>query len=326
MNIEQFRKSRQLDWETLAALSSRSRADLHRLSPEEVRRLGELYRAATSDLALAQRDFPRHPVTAYLNHLVGQAHASIYRGEPLAVSRLRDFFTTGFPRAYRAALPFVVTATLLFVLPALAAGVSTALDPNSGYWLLPAGYGALLETIAEQELWTDIPVGDRPYASAFIMTNNIQVSFLAFGGGMLAGLLTIWVMVFNGLMLGGLTGATLHYGVGFELWTFVIGHGMIELSVIFIAGGAGLMLGWALLRPGWLRRRDALMVAGKQAVKLLVGCVPLLVVAGLIEGFLSPAETVSWPLKWGVGLGTGLALHLYLLLAGRGEATTASAP
>ncbi len=316
MNADQFRDSRRRFWQELSSLVARSRAGIQRLSPEDVASLGQLYRATASDLALAQRDFPRHPVTAYLNHLVGQAHAIIYRGEPFTLSRVRRFFTAGFPRVYRECLPFILVAALLMLLPALVAGLSIALEPASARWLLPAEQYALLEEIEKQDLWTDIPVNDRPYASAFIMTNNIRVAFLAFGGGMLAGMLTLWVVVLNGLILGGLTGATLHYGIAFDLWTFVIGHGMIELTVIIIAGGAGLRLGWAILRPGWLRRRDALMLASRRAVRLLAGCVPLLVIAGLIEGFISPAAGLPWVVKWTVGLGTGLMLHLYLLFAG----------
>jgi uncharacterized membrane protein SpoIIM required for sporulation len=124
-------------------------------------------------------------------------------------------------------------------------------------------------------------------------------------------------MIQNGLILGGLTGLTAHYGVGFELWTFVIGHGVIELSVICMAGGAGLMLGWALIRPGLLRRRDALILAARKAVQLLAGGIPLLVVAGLIEGFISPAEDIAVWFKWAVGLGSGVVLYTYVIFAGR---------
>jgi uncharacterized membrane protein SpoIIM required for sporulation len=176
---------------------------------------------------------------------------------------------------------------------------------------------SLIPIIQEKELWVDIPVADRPYASSFIMTNNIRVSFLAFGSGVTGGLLTLWILVQNGLMLGGLLGVTTYYGVGFELATFVIGHGVIELSVIFIAGGSGLMLGWALLRPGLMRRRDALMIAAQKSIWLLTGAVPFLVVAGLIEGFISPAETIPWPVKWAVGIGSGILFYGYLLLGGR---------
>jgi uncharacterized membrane protein SpoIIM required for sporulation len=175
----------------------------------------------------------------------------------------------------------------------------------------------LIPSIERKELWTNIPVAERPYASTFIMQNNIQVAFLAFGGGMLAGLYTVWTLVFNGLILGGLTGLTAHYGIGFDLWTFVIGHGVIELSVIGIAGGSGLMLGWAMLMPGLLRRRDALALAARRSVRLVIGCVPLLVIAGTIEGFISPSTALPWPAHWAIGLGSGALLYAYLLLAGR---------
>ena len=133
------------------------------------------------------------------------------------------------------------------------------------------------------------------------------------------GILTLWIMVFNGLLLGGITGLTIHHGIGFELWTFVIGHGVIELSVIVMAGGAGLMLGWSLINPGLLRRRDALAIAARKSVKLVVGCVPLLIIAGLIEGFISPAGGIHWSFKWGFGIFSGILLYAYLLLAGRSQ-------
>jgi len=182
---------------------------------------------------------------------------------------------------------------------------------------LPAQAHELIPMIERQELWTNIAIQERPYASAFIMRNNIQVAILAFGGGILAGILTLGLMIFNGLLLGGVTGLTIRHNVGFELWTFVIGHGVIELSVIFIAGGSGLMLGWALLQPGLLRRRDALTVAARKSVRLIVGCIPLLVIAGVIEGFISPAESIPWAVKWGTGLISGVILYSYLLLTGR---------
>jgi uncharacterized membrane protein SpoIIM required for sporulation len=118
-------------------------------------------------------------------------------------------------------------------------------------------------------------------------------------------------------MIGTLTGLTAFHGIGFELWTFVIGHGVIELSVIFMAGGSGLMLGWAILRPGLLRRRDALAQAARKAVYLLLGAVPWLGVAGTIEGFISPNENIAIPVKWVVGIVSGILLYSYLSLAGR---------
>lgn len=319
MNVENFYQSRQNDWKQLTELLERSQRALEQLSPEDVKMLGKLYRAVTSDLAVAQREFPNHRVTAYLNQLVARGHAVVYRSQPLAFKRLIHFATRGFPRTFRQTFPFTLTAMLLLILPALAAGLLTNWQPEAAVWLLPPQVQSLIPQIEDQDLWTDIPIEERPYASAFIMTNNIQVSFLAFSGGVTAALFTVYAMIFNGLLIGGLLGLTSHYDVGFELGTFMVGHGVIELTTIFIAGGSGLMLGWAIIHPGLLRRRDALTLAARKALRLILGCVPLLVIAGIIEGFISPNENLAWPIKWGVGALTGLLLYSYLLLAGRGK-------
>jgi uncharacterized membrane protein SpoIIM required for sporulation len=305
------------DWQALSNLLDQAERELSQLSPADVDDLGRLYRIATSDLALAKRDFPRHPVAAFLNQLVARGHAVLYRAEPLALRRIWRFMTAGFPQVYRETLPFILAATLLFFVPALLAGAAIWIEPSASRYLLPPQVADLHEMIARGELWTEIPVNERPYTSSFIMRNNLQVAFLAFGSGILAGLYTVWIMVYNGLIIGGLTGLTAHYGLGFDLWTFVIGHGVIELSVITMAGGMGLMLGWAILKPGLLRRQDALRLAAGRAVRLVIGCIPLLVLAGLIEGFISPNENIPWLLKWAVGLGSGGLLYAYLLLAGR---------
>ena len=317
MRVDEFYQNRKKDWDQLDKLIARSQRNVAQLSPEEIQVLAALYRAVTSDLALAQRDFPRQSVTAYLNSLVGRAHSMIYRDEPLAFKRLIEFLKSGFPRLYREVFPFILIAMLMFTIPAVAVGISTWVAPDTATVLLPADVQDLIPGIQQKDLWTKIPIEERPYASAFIMQNNIQVAFLAFGSGITGGLLTLWVLVTNGLSLGGLLGLTTHYGVGFELGTFVIGHGVIELSVIFMSGGAGLMIGWAILHPGLRRRWDALAEAARKSVRLLVMAVPLLVVAGTIEGLISPAENISWPIKWAVGIGSGIALYSYLFLAGR---------
>ncbi len=317
MRADQFYESRRDEWRRLEKLLAQCQKDIRQLAAAQVEELGSLYRAAASDLAVAQRDFPAHRVTAYVNQLVARAHAIIYQNEPLAFQRLRHFVVAGFPGAFRAALPFIVAAMLMFVLPAVLAGISTAWNPASARWWLPSDAHNLIPMIEEQSLWTDIPIKERPYASSFIMQNNIQVAFLAFGSGILGCLPTVGIMISNGLLIGGITGLTVHYRVGFDLWTFVIGHGVIELGMIFIAGGSGLMLGWAVIWPGLLSRRDALALAGRNAVRLVVGCVPLLIVAGLIEGFISPAEQIPWFVKWGIGLFSGVLVYGYLLFSGR---------
>jgi len=317
MRADEFYQSRKRDWEALSHLLDLSQKDMSRLTETQVRDMARLYRAVTSDLALAKRDFPRNEIAAYLNQLVARAHAVVYRSEPLALKRLWHFAFIGFPRLFRATWIFTFIAALFFILPAVASAISVYSRPETVTLLLPPGSQHLISTVEDKKLWIDIPVEERPYISAFIMRNNIQVSFLAFGSGLTAGLMTLWVLFMNGLIIGSLTGLTAFHGIGFELWTFVIGHGVIELTVIFIAGGSGLMLGWAILRPGLMRRRDALAQAAQKSVYLLLGAVPWLVVAGAIEGFISPNEDIAIPIKWTVGIMSGVLLYSYLLLAGR---------
>lgn len=317
MRVDEFYQSRKGDWETLSKLLDQSQKDMRGLSEAQVRDMARLYRATTSDLALAKRDFPRNEVTVYLNQLVARAHAVVYRSEPLALKQLWYFATVGFPRLFREAWIFTFIAAAFFILPGVASGVVTYLRPESATLLLPPEAHPLIGTVEHKELWVDIPVEERPYTAVFIMRNNIQVSFLAFASGLTAGVLTLWILFFNGLIIGTLSGLTSFHGIGFELWTFVIGHGVIELTIIFISGGSGLMLGWAILRPGLMRRRDALAQAARKAVYLLLGAVPWLVVAGTIEGFISPNENIPIPVKWMVGIGSGMILYSYLLLAGR---------
>lgn len=315
--MDEFYQSRKNDWGALSHLLDQSQKDMRGLSESQVRDLARLYRAATSDLALAQRDFPRNEITLYLNQLVARAHAVVYRSEPLALKRLLRFATTDFPRLFRETWIFTFIAALLFIIPGIVSGMVVYTRPETVTLLLPAGSQRVISTVEDKELWIDIPVDERPYTASFIMQNNIRVSFLAFASGLTAGLMTFWVLFFNGLIIGTLTGFTAFHGLGFELWTFVIGHGVIELSIIFMAGGSGLMLGWAILRPGLMRRRDALAQAAQKAVYLLLGAVPWLVVAGTIEGFISPSETIAIPIKWTVGIVSGIFLYSYLLLAGR---------
>jgi uncharacterized membrane protein SpoIIM required for sporulation len=164
--------------------------------------------------------------------------------------------------------------------------------------------------------WTDIQPDVRPGMATLIFTNNIQVAFLAFSGGVLVGLGTVYVLVSNGLALGGVLGAAQFYGVAPLLWSFISPHGYLELTCIVIAGAAGLMLGDALLRPGLLLRREALAQAARQAVELVVGAAPVLVVAGLIEGFVSPSE-LPVAVKLAFGPIVGVALYALLLTVGQ---------
>jgi uncharacterized membrane protein SpoIIM required for sporulation len=317
MLAEDFIAAKKPNWERLTKLLDKSQiGGLALLSADELNELGRLYRSATSDLAVARRDFPTHRVAEYLNGLVARAHAAVYQGRAARRRGILDFFAVTFPRTFRATWAYTLAAFLMFLLPALVSFTIAYRDPTAGAALMPGIEERIQDIRNKHEWWTTINEQGRSASASLIMTNNIQVAIIAFAGGMLLGVLTLYILVQNGLMLGIIAGASQALGFAANLWGFVAAHGMIELSVIFIAGGAGLQLGWSVVRPGLLTRRSALVLAARRAAQLLLGCVPLLVIAGTIEGFISPSN-LPLVVKLGVSLTSGVLLYGYLLLAGR---------
>jgi uncharacterized membrane protein SpoIIM required for sporulation len=316
MNADTFLQQRRPAWERMENLLATLRRSPQSLSAQELEEFGRLYRAATSDLALAQRDFPQAQVTQYLNQLVGGAHAALYRGEPLRRQQLRDLYARRFPQLYRKLLPYTAAAFALFLLAAVAAFFAVWAVPDRIYVVEGPGIAPLVDQVEQGELWTEIEPEVRSAASSLILTNNIQVMFLTFAGGMTAGLFTAWILLSNGMHLGAIFGLLQSHGLAGGLGEFVVAHGFIELSVIFLAGGCGLYIGDGLLRPGLYSRQAVLRHRARESGLAILACIPLLVLAGLIEGFISPSG-LPWPVKGLVGVGTGSALYWYWLRAGR---------
>jgi uncharacterized membrane protein SpoIIM required for sporulation len=213
---------------------------------------------------------------------------------------------------------FIGAAFAVFALAALIGLVATYRDADAPNALMGPTWTATMEEIADRyrgrKDW--LPGEMRPVASSGIMTNNIMVSILAFSTGVLGGIFTLFILFYNGLMLGTIAAAVEQKKVALGFWAFVAPHGVIELPAIFIAGGAGLLLGYAVINPGDLPRRVALRQAGGEAIKLVMGVAAMLVVAGLIEGFFSPA-LLPEALKFSLAALLALALAAYLALAGR---------
>jgi uncharacterized membrane protein SpoIIM required for sporulation len=306
--VDELVRSRRHHWEQLAALLARAASDPRRLHATEIEQLSRLYRLVASDLALARRDFPHDPLVSYLNGLAVRAYPLVYRAPVGSWQRLAAFFLVEFPARYRAAWPFILAAFLLFAVPGVVGFMVVTGDPQLAESILPA---TMTRGVREGRLWTEMSPASRPFFASMIATNNIQVAVLALAGGMLLGTLTVYAMVLNGLLFGAVLGYTHLYGLSGDLLGFVSPHGYLELTVIFIAGGGGLRMAWAIVQPGLLRRRDALIRAAQDAVLLVVGALPILV-AGLIEGFISPSSLPNG-VKYTVGLLTGSVLHLFLL-------------
>jgi uncharacterized membrane protein SpoIIM required for sporulation len=313
-SLSHFIASRQASWTDLEDLLDRSEGNgLRHFDADQIERLGRGYREVMSDLAVARRDFPDDQLTQWLNGLASRAHLRLYRAPAPAWRNLGQFFWTDFARRFRAARGYLLLSALLLFAPALLAYLAAWLDPTLREALVPA---ELRRTMESGHTWTDIEPNLRPGMATLIFTNNIQVAFFAFAGGVLFGLGTVYVLVSNGLMLGSVLGAAQFYGVAPLLLSFVTPHGFLELTCIVIAGAAGLMLGDALLRPGLLLRREALARNARRAVELVIGAAPVLVIAGLIEGFVSPSD-LPIGVKLAIGVGTGCVLYALLLKVGR---------
>jgi uncharacterized membrane protein SpoIIM required for sporulation len=310
-----FIRERRERWQELEALLQRTRGRRQRpLSADEVEALGRHYRQVTSDLAIARRDFPHERVRHYLEQLVGRAHPAVYHRSTSQWQSVTHFVRRGFPQAFRDAGPYTALAFAALALPFVLALILTLVDPTVGRIILPPGQ--LVDKIEQGQSWMEISRGDRGLASSFIMTNNIRVAIIAFAGGIAFGLATLLVLVQNGVVLGATTGLAIKHGLGGALISFVSPHGGIEMTVIFIAGGAGLRIGHSLLRPGLVSRRQALTTSAQRAIPLLFGCVPLLMIAGTLEGFVSPSG-IPHLAKFLIGALALILLYTYLLLAGR---------
>lgn len=312
--------------ELLASVNGRG---IDQLPAGEILEFGRHYRRASAELAFHRTHEADPQQLAYLNDLVGRCYPHVYVAPRRPLPGVLRFFTVEFPRAFRRHGLLILIAFLISMLPAVIGFTISWHNRPLADQVLPADLLVSSEGVAERHHvrrdW--LPSQERAYASSMIMTNNIKVSILAFAGGMTAGILTLLLMIYNGLMLGIAAAIVGRDGLStaVNFWAFVAPHGVIELTAIFIAGGAGLVLAYAMINPGEYPRRVALREAGKEAVKLMLGVASLLVVAGLIEGFFSPMN-IPEVIKFTVAGVEAVLFAAYLLFAGRRAADEPETP
>jgi uncharacterized membrane protein SpoIIM required for sporulation/uncharacterized RDD family membrane protein YckC len=317
-------------WDEYARLLERARTQgLARLPARDVSRFAALYRELSADLARA-RTYGGSPELVYmLERSVGAGHNLLYRPAQRSWALLKDWLSAGFPALVRRRWRPVALATACLYLPAVVTFGVLRADPARARDVVPAVIMARAEEArvkeARGEGYVEFSVLEMPGAATGLMTHNSAVSFGAFAGGILAGAGTLFAMVFNGVHLGSAMAVFANLGVAMHIFTFIAPHGAVELTALCIAGGAGFLLAAAILVPGRRSRRQALAENGREAVSLIAGTTMMLVIAGLIEGFVSPSD-LPRPAKLAFAAVVALLLAAYLGFAGRGKTRTPVEP
>lgn len=303
--LTKFLAEREEQYRRLEEILKRAESrDLKRFTREDLVEFGHIYRVAAADLARA-RYVLRSPMLAeYLNDLVGRAHHLIHRRQVDIWGGFLRFVRRDFPCTVRREIKVVLFSTIIMVASILIGGFAYSVDPEWGQliWDKPMlrQYAQTVEQEHEALLATAIEEEHMAAASAFIITNNIRACVTAAAGGILFGLGTLWALTFNGFLLGVV--GVMFMSQGFEqniyFWSGILPHGVLEIPAICIAGAAGFLFAKGILVPGKLTRGDSLRQVSKNSIKLLAGVFFLLVIAGLIEGFITPMDTRYFPEVW----------------------------
>jgi len=298
VNINEFIRERKEEWERLEMITRKLRSgSLQELSREDLWDLGRLYSAAVSDLSVLRSSElaldPDNEMIAYLNNQVAIIHGMVYRKPRFTWASLKEFFSHDFPETFRANAAYVGIAAAVFILAGLAGLILGLNEPAFIDLLVPE---KVLTSVEQGKVWFRDVYTVAPMASSTLMTHNISVTFLMFAAGITFGVGTVYLLGLNGLLVGTVAALCTNHGLALEFWSFLLPHGSLELMAVFIAGGAGLIVGHALIDPGPYRRVEIVSLRSKQAVKLVIGCIPILVIAGLVEAFFSPSPLPA-PLK-----------------------------
>jgi uncharacterized membrane protein SpoIIM required for sporulation/uncharacterized RDD family membrane protein YckC len=315
VTAERFVARKRDAWAAFHATATRvERAGISALAAREIPAFAASYREVAADLARARTYAVDPRVIEYLERIVSAGHNALYRARGRRRTPLARYLVRDFPAAVVLSWRYVLAAFLLFTVPAVVGYVMIRERPELADEVLDPVMVNRAEQAADRQGrgigYAQSPKEALPVITSAIISNNVSVAFWAFVGGMLAGTLTVFVLVTNGLSLGLGFGLFVNHHAGAYLATFVAGHGLLELTAIFIAGGAGFRLAGALILPGDRARKEALVGEGRVAARMIGAVVSLLAIAGAIEGLLSASDAPA-ALKYAVSATTAVLLVLY---------------
>ncbi len=322
MNKRQFLKDRTGQWKRFEYMLSRhSQTGGRKMRSKEVLEYSRLFRELSNDLAIIRSRGWGEQLESYLNSLVARGHNLFYAAPPGGFRTVAQFLGSGFPCLFRKYKGYMLAGTLLFYVPLIVTWVLVQNNPDVGQ--LFVAKGTLQQVNAMYSYDPDLvdaqPNDSRAEMGGFYVWNNIGIAFRCYVGGIIFGVITVYLMVFNGATIGTMAGYVIASGNSKSFLSFVVSHGSFELTAICIAGGAGLMLGNAILHPGQRTRQEALRVIVFDSVQLALGAGAMLAIAAAIEGFWSPPNGIPSAAKFMVGGVLWAAVFAYLGLAGRDD-------
>ena len=285
------------------------RSGINKLNTYEIKAFLNLFKTVSHHLAYAKTHYEGSQTIPYLNGLVSQCNTYVYtNSKPNTVSFFHSLFSH-YPEVLKKYKNYILFSFGAFLLGALISLLMVLLHPDTATLFLEAD---LIEGITINGSSGSTSDWNYPLMSSYIMTNNILVSLKAFILGITLGIGTLYILFYNGLILGSLTALFYLYGEPIKYWSLILPHGIIELTAIFISGAAGLILAKSFLLPGNLSRTHSLIGGAKEALNLMGGVVVFLIIAGLIEGFFTPLSIDATP-KLLFALLTSVLLALYCI-------------
>ncbi|MBM82700.1 MAG: hypothetical protein CMJ78_19225 [Planctomycetaceae bacterium] len=347
MNRKHFLNQRRVVWKRFEHLVQRiTKVGKSRLRGAELAEFSRLFRELSNDLATIRSRAWGQQLVSYLNDLVGRGHNGFYSAPPSNIStKLMRFFTIGFPQLVRANSKFMLTAWLLFFVPLGITWATIQWQPLLAYRVVPAEQLDMMEqmyrsrddanVIDAEDTDSDRRENDseeqgepsffgfgeeRSAMAGYYIEHNTGIALRAFALGILLGVGTVYVLLYNGIVIGAVAGWIISAGHGDRFLTFIVSHGSFELTAIAIAGGAGMMLGDALIHPNQRSPIQSLMSRGLDAVKIMCGAAVMLFIAALIEAYWSPSG-VPATAKFAVGGMLWLLVYAYFGFAGLRVAT-----
>ncbi|MGN7443198.1 stage II sporulation protein M [Pseudomonas lactis] len=315
-----FESRHQHQWQTFA--EELTQLEQGKAKAADVADFPHQYRRLCQHLALAQQRGYSSYLVDPLQQLALRGHQQLYRHRSHLTANILAFLLAGFPRLVREQWRFVLIAGLLFFGSLVGIALLVYLFPDLVYSIISPQQVAEMQGMYNPDASRLGRAAERAASEDWMMfgyyvMHNIGIAFQTFAAGLLFGLGSVFFLIFNGLVIGAVSGHLTDIGYGQTFWSFVMGHGAFELSAITLAGAAGLQLGWSLVAPGRLARSEALRLAARKSVRMLCGVMVFLLIAAFIEAYWSSTTGIEPWIKYAVGVALWLLVAAYLTLAGR---------